>query len=97
MSHWPELSECERLGLLVALGLNGVVSMGIETVALVSLVRAGRRSWRARNHGPEAAEGAVGLGAAAGWLAVSQGQQLVARVTFTAYERHLSRRPVSQG
>lgn len=96
MSHWPELSERERLWLLVALGLNGVVSMGIETVALVYLVRAGRRSWRARNAGPEAAE-AVGLGAAAGWLAVSRGQQLVARVGFTAYERHLSRRLVSGG
>lgn len=92
LSHWPELSERERLWLLIALGLNGVVGMGIEVVALVSLIRAGRRSWRAQDRDSEAAERLVGLRVAAGWLAASQGQKLLARAAFTSYEQHLSRR-----
>ena len=92
LSHWPELSERERLWLLVALGLNGVVGLGIEVVALVSLIRAGQRSWRARGRDSEAAERLVGLEVAAAWLTLSQGQKLFARAAFTSYEQHLSQR-----
>ena len=91
-SHWPELSERERLGLVVALGLDGVLTMGLELVAITASVRAGRRCWRAQGTGAAAAGRVAALRSAGGLAVLSLAQKVASRLVFTSLERHLSHR-----
>lgn len=89
--HWPELSERQRLALVVAVFVNGLVTMGLEVVSLAAVWRAGRRAWRVRGDGAAAVARASSVGAAGGLTLLSVGQKLAARIVFTSYERHLGR------
>lgn len=92
LAHWPELTERQRLALVIAVFVNGVVTMGLELVTLAAVWRAGRRGWRARRDGTAAVTRAISAKAALRLAAISVGQKLTARTVFTSYEGHLRRR-----
>lgn len=96
LAHWPELSEQERVRLLVALGVNGVLSMTLEVVAIAGLAQVARRSWRVRGRAGAAAGRTASVSHVGRWILLSAGQKATARLAFTSYERHLSRRSRSR-
>ena len=94
LDHLPELSERERLGLVLALGLSGVITMALELLTVAELVQVVRRAWQARSGSGRLTREP----ARSGWdklavrLLLTTGLQLTRRLAFTAYERRLALR-----
>lgn len=93
-AHWPGMSEQERLTLVLALLVNGLLTMGLELLVSVALWRGARRGWQTRQDGMLSV-GRATAGAALPLAAVSALQKVVARVAFTFYERRLRERSAS--